>query len=366
MKFQRCLHSIRVQNYKAIQDSKSVKLTPLTVLIGNNGSGKSSLVEAMEAYRNAVVEDLDKAFASCFGFQHVWNKRSRHNLIGERAENPISFAWLGRLPNGKAKAGMAINTRPAFNGLYIEQEDWLAPVEGAGVKKERDQSSLPRPLREFIADWQFISLMPDRMGVPAPKRMSALGGSRQLHRDGSNLAQYLAGIRAKDVSAFNGIVETMKFVLSYATDFQPVETQEIQRTLYFRMKENEYDIPAWMFSTGTLRVLALLAVLRNPDPPPLVVIEEIENGLDPRTIHMVLDEIREAVQSGSTQVIVTTHSPYFLNLVPIQSLVLVERSDGGQPVFWRPGDQEKVQDWAKTFSPGDLYTAGRFQREAKK
>jgi len=191
MKSQHYINSVRVEHFKAIQDSKSVKLTPLTVFIGNNGSGKSSLIEAMEAYRNAVVEDLDKAFASCFGFQHVWNKQSRHNLIGERAENPIKFSWLGRLPNGKVKGEMAINTLPRFNGVYIEREEWLAPVEGAGVKKERDESSLPRPLKEFINNWQFISLMPDRMGVPSPKRMSGRSGSRQLQRDGSNLAQYL-------------------------------------------------------------------------------------------------------------------------------------------------------------------------------
>jgi predicted ATPase len=199
------------------------------------------------------------------------------------------------------------------------------------------------------------------MGTPAPKRVTPTK-NLLLNRDGSNLAQYLANIRDKDVHAFNGIVDAMRFVLDYATDLQPIETSEVQRTMYVSMKEREYDIPGWMLSTGTVRILGLLAVLRNPEPPPVVIVEEIENGLDPRTIHMVLDEIRMAVQSGRTQVILTTHSPYFLNLLPLQTIVLVERDGGGNPVFWRPSDEGEVKEWGKRFAPGELYTAGRFRR----
>ena len=63
-------------------------------------------------------------------------------------------------------------------------------------------------------------------------------------------------------------------------------------------------MPGWLLSTGTLRVLALLALLRHPHPPSLIMIEEIENGLDPRSVHLIVDEIRNAVEMGLTQVIV--------------------------------------------------------------
>ena len=55
------LDSIRIRNFKAIHDSGAVKLTPLTVLIGNNGSGKSSLVEALETAKTMVTSDIDRA-----------------------------------------------------------------------------------------------------------------------------------------------------------------------------------------------------------------------------------------------------------------------------------------------------------------
>ena len=109
---------------------------------------------------------------------------------------------------------------------------------------------------------------------------------------------------------------------------------------------------------------ALLAVLRHPDPPPLFVIEEIENGLDPRTVHLVVEEIRAAIETRKTQVILTTHSPYLLDLLDLSHIVVVER-EAGQPVFRRP-DAAKLASWSKSFAPGRLYTMGRLTRGDRK
>jgi predicted ATPase len=87
-------------------------------------------------------------------------------------------------------------------------------------------------------------------------------------------------------------------------------------------------------------------------------LEEIENGLDPRSIHLIVEEIRNAVQSGVTQVILTTHSPYLLDLLTLEHLVLVERDAKGQPRFTRPADNVGLARWAQEFAPGKLYTMG--------
>jgi hypothetical protein len=64
-------------------------------------------------------------------------------------------------------------------------------------------------------------------------------------------------------------------------DLQPGLTSEIERTVYLQMSEQNSKVPGWLLSTGALRILAILALLRHPDPPPLLVIEEIvrENRL---------------------------------------------------------------------------------------
>ena len=125
-------------------------------------------------------------------------------------------------------------------------------------------------------------------------------------------------------------------------------------------------VPGWMLSTGTLRMLALLALLRHPIPPPLIVVEEIENGLDPRSIHLLVEEIRTAVLNGVTQVILTTHSPYLLDLLKLDQLVLVARDEKGEPRFHRPDDDAKLNEWAKDFAPGRLYTMGTLHEAAAK
>jgi predicted ATPase len=72
---------------------------------------------------------------------------------------------------------------------------------------------------------------------------------------------------------------------------------------------------------------------------------------------VVVDEIRNAVESGRTQVIVTTHSPYLLDLLSLSQIVLVERVEG-HPRFTRP-NRKLLKEWAKKFSPGRLYTMGK-------
>jgi len=394
MKYGPFLKTFKLENFKAVQNSGAVSFTPLTVLIGNNGSGKSSLIEGLEAYRSIVMDGLDEAMQHWYGLEHIWNKGVRHQKIGfgldgNTYENPIQFEINCRFKQESFKAKMVINAKPGLNGYFIQEEKGKTfkglklirdnhgkciTQYGNGLREdlrhfELGESALPDELKAFVGQWQFLSLHPDLMGLPAAKAMTA-NGRLTLNRDGSNLAQYLLNIRDKDIAAFNSIIEAMQFVLEYIQNIEPVETREIMPTMYLKMWEQLGDktleIPGWMISTGTIRILALLAVLRHPDPPPLIIIEEIENGLDPRTIHLILEEIQAAVQSGKSQIILTTHSPYFLDLLPLQTIMLVERDKKGNPVFWRPANNKEVQDWAKDFAPGRLYTTGRLARGKKR
>ncbi|WP_027716693.1 AAA family ATPase [Desulfuromonas sp. TF] len=368
------LQSVRLRNFKAIIDSKVVKLGPLTVFIGNNGAGKSSLIEGLETYQSIVRDGLDVAMQRWMGIEHARHKGQEAKERAGKLVNPIAFDLaIGESPRKARKVELEANNDPAANRMFIGKEmigqagDFIdrnlkdiAQTYGPG------RSILSAPLAEFddlarhINGWQFLTLSPERMGLPVPQQRT--GGGVRLARDGSNIADFLLDLRRLDQLAFEGIVETMAYVLPYARDLQPAVTSEIERKAWLQLTEADFKVPGWMLSTGTLRLLALLALLRHPSPPPLIAVEEIENGLDPRSIHLVIDEIRTAVQSGRTQVVLTTHSPYFLNLLPLQTIVLVERNESGSPTFWRPADIEEVQEWGKRFAPGELYTTGRFKK----
>jgi len=377
------LRSVSVRNFKAIRNSGQLKLTPLTVLIGNNGSGKSSLIEALELFHIFVDQGLDEAFQDWHGIEHIRNKmaaeQTRFSTTGEqRSSKPISFKIAGHTGERSFRASSVINERGKGNILFVEREE--AKVGSIVARREygrmdihgKEQTAIGQPgeaesllrhvsyLGDFIRRWQFLSLWPVPMGQPSPQRRTQ--GRRRLAKDGSNVAEYLLNIYQHHPDVFNAIVDILKFVLPYATDIQPAVSSELERTVYLQLAERDFKLPGWLLSSGTLRVLALLAVLRHPEPPPLLLIEELENGLDPRTIHLIVEEMQAAVESGRSQIILTTHSPYLLDLLPLSSIIVCDRSDGGEPAFNRPGDDEELAEWAKSFGPGQLYTMSRLSR----
>lgn len=367
------LQSLRIRNFKAVVDSKTVKLGALTAFIGNNGAGKSSLIEALETYQAIVRDGLDIAMQRWLGIEHVRHKAQEAKERMGQLVNPISFELaLGESPRKVRRLSMTVNNDPAANHMLIASErmtrldgTWTERSPGGALQSYGPgRSMLPYALDEDLvraADevlaWQFLTLSPERMGLPAPQQRTK--GAVRLANDGSNVADFLLDLRRQDANAFNGIVETMAFVLPYAKDIQPTLTSsEIERKAWLQLSEDTFKVPGWLLSTGTLRMLALLALLRHPSPPPLIVVEEIENGLDPRSIHLIVEEIRSAVLAGVTQVVVTTHSPYLLDLLTLEHLVVVERDGEGHPRFIRPADHKNLQAWAQEFAPGKLYTMG--------
>lgn len=371
------LQSVRVRNFKAIVDSRTVRFGPLTVFIGHNGSGKSSLIEALETYQSIIVDGLDVAMQRWLGIEHVRHLGAETKERAGKALNAMAFDLsIGASVRKSTRLEMAVNNDPAANRMFIESEKathangWiigksLERTEGAfepGGSIFASATGGHRKVASQVRGWQFLTLQPERMGLPIPQQRT--GGGVRLAKDGSNIADYLLDIQRLDTGAFEGIVRTMAYVLPYARDLQPALTSELERKAYLQLTESNFKVPGWMLSTGTLRVLALLAVLRHPKPPPLIVVEEIENGLDPRSIHLLVEEIRTAVLAGLTQVVLTTHSPYLLDLLKLDQLVLVARDEKGEPRFHRPSDSAKLAEWVKEFAPGRLYTMGSLHEAA--
>lgn len=388
------LNSFRLKNFKAVRDSGTIKFDPLTVFVGFNGSGKSSLIEGLEFLQVLAIQGLDEAVRQWRGFEHIWNQSAPRTNRRDPATqiqcltNAMSFDFqVGIQPQRRPRQGwirghIEISTSPGGNDLFIQREVLKYPsglkltrsAQGSVQLARREDDPIleqtsaqhgelasSRSLRDFYASWQFLSLNPAEMGSPILQRRT--GGRAQLVKSGANIAEYLLDIRDQSVDAFNGIVETLKYVLPYADDLRPAITQQLDRSVYLELVEGHARLPGWLLSTGTLRVAAILAVLRNPNPPPLLVIEEIENGLDPRSINLVIEEIRSATESGRTQVIATTHSPYLLDLLSLEHIVLVERQDG-EPRFTRPADQQSLEGWAERYGPGRLYTMGQLKSGA--
>ncbi len=393
------LESFRLRNFKAVRDTGLLTFGGFTVLIGGNGSGKSSLLEGLEVFQALGTSDVDAIFNQprWRGFHQVWNKAVPHLPNGKNAgvklySNPMTFEATIRRFQTIAHKG-----RRAANPQYAMELD-LTVTESEEVIISRERLYYPALLRSFergadgvIYDvdkdnrvkWrevdsgtslltvtktgifnrrsQFLNLNPPVMGQPTPK----LGGKiiTPMASDGSNLAEF---IRKLSPQGKERLADSLKQILGYAGGLDVGEFSSVDRTIYFMIQEGEFQVPCWLMSGGSVRLVAILACLYSDEPPPLLVIEEIENGLDPRTVGYLVGELREAVESGRTQVIVTTHSPHFLSQAALEHLLLCQRMPNGEPKFWRPADSEELRQWAEDFNPGELFATGRIQKAMTK
>jgi predicted ATPase len=118
-------------------------------------------------------------------------------------------------------------------------------------------------------------------------------------------------------------------------------------------KEQQFPIPAWMLSEGTRRITAILALLVRDPPPTLLCIEEIENGLDPWTVKAILRHLQDAASRG-TQVLLTTHSPWVLDDVPMDSILLVRRR-GGDTQYEHFASLPEVREFDDSVPAGTRY-----------
>ncbi|MCL6259283.1 AAA family ATPase [Aquiflexum sp. TKW24L] len=374
------IKNLEIKNFKAIENAK-VKLTPLTAFIGYNGSGKSSLLEALETFQVIVTDGLEKSMSRWRKFEHIHHKgkkkQRKFNSAGiEYFYAPMEFIFNAVFQKQKTRFSSAIGQDLAEH-IYFLEESVNYPHQPNNFIRKRTPDHLYitddretlwlRPelsiltaeigIRKYVESWQFLSMNTFLMGDPQSQKKTS--GVIKLNTDGRNIAEYVLSIREKNLEVYTGILETLQYVLPYAKDLQPQITQELEKMVYLQLSEQDFKLPGWMLSTGTLKILALLAVFRHPEPSPLIVIEELENGLDPRTIHLVVSEIRNYIDNKKGQVLITSHSPYLLDQLHISQIVFVERKDE-KVSFSRPGDDEEVLEWSKKFAPGQLYTQKGF------
>jgi predicted ATPase len=317
------LTSVRLQGFKSFTDA-TVKLAPLTVLIGANGSGKSNFLDAMRILHRLRDDNLEKD-----PFDSLVDDRSFYF-------EPKPFSLDVDFSDGER-----------FSGSFDE-----FAIEFRGNKS--DHRTVSRQLKNS----SFLNLMPARLRQYERQTSSPL-----MEEDGTGFAGVVAKLCQNE--------STKTAYLDWLKELRPEQIIDVEvrpgaaNDLMFGLVEKHFG---WMaapaLSDGTLRFSALASALFQPVKPNLVCIEEIENGMHPARLRLVLELLRAFVANG-TQVIVTTHAPWLLAWLSQEELAgtqIFYRSEDGASQVKSCGEHPFLMDALKNTPIEELFAEGYLEQ----
>ena len=363
----RFLRKLHLRNLLSFDDCE-VELRDLNILIGPNGAGKSNLIEAIGLLRSLVYEY--QAFLQQGGGPSAWIWKGRQDKSAH-IESVLDGEQFGDLVHSfRIDAGSG--------GLRWEKLH-LAETATDVFVREGDQLTLNGQRREFVHSepvFRHHKSPPDsgpppdtgqrlesiriyrefRTGKSDLIRSGYRGGSdgARLDEDGQNLGRVL---HERDV------LERFESLGSYLGDlnggYRKLKPRFVDGGWYVQMSEEGLldPIPAQRLSGGTLKFICLAALLLDPQPPPLICIEEPEVGLHPEAMRIVARLLREA--SERTQLVVTTHSVDLVNeFSATPEAVMVTEKDASHATRFTRLDRETLDAWLERYQLGELWQKG--------
>jgi predicted ATPase len=381
------IEGITIRNFRALRDVKLNSLAPMTALLGPNGSGKSTVFDVFAFLSECFNTGLRKAWDKRGRFKELRSRNSEgpiifevryrerpgtpvityHLAIDERKEGPfVTEEWLQwrRGPKGKPFRFLEFRNGEGIviSGEMPEEKDErisekLASPEMLAVNTLGQLAKHPRvsALRGFITGWHLSYLTADHTrGIPEA------GPQERLSQTGDNLPNVIQYLKEQHEDRLKQIFTVLR---NRVPRLDCVEAEPLaDGRLLLLIKDAPFDRPilAKYASDGTLKMLAYLTVLYDPVPPSLIGIEEPENHLHPRLLPELAEECRSA--SARTQIMATTHSPFFLNGLRPEQVWVLYRNRQGFTETRRVADIAGVQEFVNHGALlGHLWMEGHFR-----
>lgn len=322
------LERVQVRNYKSLRHV-DLRLGRLAVFVGENGAGKSNLLDAVRFVADALDVGLDHALRGRGGVDAVRRRTSGHpthfaiglTLRSASIEGRFRFEVGARSGKEHVVTSEEAVVR-AVDGLVFDKQVRYAVREGEVLEAPEGALSRADPRELYVRN---LTAVPELAALvdaiksssilhPAPsvlKELAAPDARAWLASDGGNLASIVKNLAHEHPEAHARVVEYLAAVVPGIADVRHV-TAANRETLQFRLRmDNRQDWPffASSMSDGTLRATALLTALFQPGLE-VVGIEEPEISLHPKATYALAEAITEAAEHK--QVFVTTHSPEFI------------------------------------------------------
>ena len=414
------IEGFRVRNFKALKDvslgrlwkHKEPPLTPLTVVIGKNGVGKTTLFDAFSFLSDCLMFGVEEACGvrGPRGFKNILSHgekgpiefevyyREKRNTRPIMYELSIDLDKSGRPCVLKERLSEAVKVREIrkvrkYSFLLLEngkgnvwekrlrgpetdtEGDGPDPsVESAKLCKPRKESGEPElvelddtrklaiatlgsfkhhprisAFRRFIEQWHLSYFTPD-----AARSLPLAGHHEHLNVRGDNLANVMQFMESEHPKRFRAIVRKVAKKIPGISKISTKETIDGRLLIRFSDKGFRQPFYAQHVSDGTLKLLSYLLLLEDPNPPPFLCVEEPENYLHHKLLEPLAVEFRKHV--AETQVFVTTHHPDFVDALNPDEVWILEKGPDGFSTIRRAGDDQIVTSMvAEGLSLGGLW-----------
>ena len=377
-----------------------IELGSLNFVVGANASGKTNLLSALEFLKNSVLKDIKFAVNEHENISEVRNKIIRQR----KKKKPISFRivlddilstkfldekfeihgfeYYLELDIDRAKEypfitsekiTSKIKTHATEKDFYLNRtenqitiNDPTRPNDNKIIELKIPVEESHRPflnagffsyplviLRSIIEKWHFFNISPSIARLPYRELPKV-----ELGKAGENLSTILHNLKESNNKHF---VEYVQIVQSMIPGFKEVKADRIQGDgkWIFQILEEKIrsSLSPSSTSDGTVRLLSLLVIAASEGNSSLVCIEEPENGLHPHLSGQIVEMLKQASKNNKVQMLITTHSPDFLDHLSPKEILLCDKKDGFTNIT-SATDIENINEFRKNFSIGELWEQG--------
>ncbi|MDH5476821.1 MAG: AAA family ATPase [Nitrospinota bacterium] len=374
---------IKIGGFRRLNDVE-IAMRPLMVMIGANGVGKSSLLDAVSLLSASATGNMNRTLSNMGGVAEVLSRRTSgvSNCITLEASmevqghNPLEYS-LNIAPSGqsyKIARETLTQKRPNYpepfkhidstfdeihyyniDGSGLTTPNWEQNIQETSLSQVPKMFQQPEELKRILSSvTQYHVLSVDkRAPVKLPQQMKPadLPGA-----DGEDLVSFLYNLRESNHERYEAIEDTLKaaFPGFESLSFPPVAAGMLAMT----WKEKHFKTPMYMhqLSEGTLRFIWLTALLQSPVLSTVTMIDEPEVSLHPEMLSLLAHQMREA--SDRTQVIVATHSDSLIRFLKPEEVVVMDMDEEGfTTATW--ADSLDLEEWLKDYTLDEVWRHGR-------
>ena len=388
------IESIRLKNYKVFRDVHLKDIPSFLVVVGANGSGKSTLFDVFGFLHDCLKGNVRQALDSRGRFREVLSRDAQDDTIlieiqyrmlitgverlvtysleiRERAGAPFVQREILRYKRGRYGSpfrfldfsngeGYAITNEEDFqkSDEDLEREVQKVAPETLAIKGlgQFERFKAANAFRQLIESWHVS----DFHISAARGRKEAMGESEHLSETGENLPLVARYLFEQHAQSFQTILDAMARRVPGITSVTPVPMDDGYLTLRFQDGSFKTPFLDRYVSDGTIKMFAYLVLLHDPTPHPLLCVEEPENQLYPKLMAELAEEFRLYANRGG-QVLVSTHSPDFLNAVALDEVCWLVKKDGATEIRRARDDGQIKAYMADGDQMGYLWKQGFFE-----